>query len=160
MRVVAASVGPMSDGGPTSQPMRQPVAANSSAEMCQRTVPWRAGNHRYVLPAEPTVMVRSHMPGRDANRTCSSPSNTRLSYWHMPRISLVLGRPRKTRREVRTYHFVRHDDEIMFLSNLCDCLKLGAREHFAYGVVGRVEHDHFRFGGDSFPVCASSPVSG
>lgn len=32
MRVVAARVGPMRDGGPMSQPTRQPVAANDSVD--------------------------------------------------------------------------------------------------------------------------------
>ena len=36
--------------------------------------------HFDLLPAEPTVTVRSHIPGRVAMRTCSFPSKTSASY--------------------------------------------------------------------------------
>ena len=49
MRACAAKVGPIRDLGPMSQLTRHPVQAND-------------------LPAEPMVMVRSHMPGRFAMR--------------------------------------------------------------------------------------------
>ena len=39
-------------------------------------------------------MVRSHMPGSVAKRTCSRPSNTRLSYWvyYEGRVERAMGR--------------------------------------------------------------------
>jgi len=52
MRIDAANTSAISAGGLISQPTRQPVAVNS-------------------LPAVPTVIVRSHLPGSVAKRTCS-----------------------------------------------------------------------------------------
>jgi len=81
--VETAKVGLMIDSGPTSQPTRQPVAENSSAwtEMWfSRTSRLKLKGRGNLLPAEPTVTVLSHIPGRVAIRTCSWPSYNKQSY--------------------------------------------------------------------------------
>ena len=72
-------MGCMIDGGAISQPIRQPVAANASSHSKSVGIVQRMGM-AFLLPAEPTVTVRSHIPGKLAIRMCSFPSNTRQSY--------------------------------------------------------------------------------
>ena len=73
-------MGPIIDGGPISQPTRQPVAANASGYSVKSG---SLSKSNYSLPADKTVTVRSHMPGSVAKRTCSLPSKTRQSYWEV-----------------------------------------------------------------------------
>lgn len=140
MRVVAASVGAMIQEGPISQPTRHPVAANASKMPAFELDQVRGANHGYLLPAEYTVTVRSHIPGRVAILTCSFPSYTRQSYWK----TIMSRLPYFSYHHWPTYHFVGHHHKIMFFGKLCDGLDFNAIEYLAHGIVRSVDDNHLR----------------
>lgn len=70
---------------------------------------------RYALPPEPTVIVLSHMPGKVAMRTCFSLSYTMQSYWTEIESS-------KHMISKFTCHFIRYNENIVFLGDSCNPL--------------------------------------
>jgi hypothetical protein len=70
----------MIEGGPMSQPTLHPVAAKDSGEKDEKEL--SGSQKENSLPADPTVTVRSHIPGSVAMRMCSLLSKTKQSYWY------------------------------------------------------------------------------
>lgn len=76
IRVDAWRVARVSSGGPMSHPVRYECVSVETflADRMLVYAPTRQPVAANDFPAEPTVKVRSHMPGRAAIRTCSVPS--------------------------------------------------------------------------------------
>lgn len=117
--------------------------ASSSEQLCLKTSiiglgvtrdRWRLGVGWNLLPAEPTVTVLSHIPGRVAIRTCSSPSNNKQSYY------VGSGIRSYGNTEINdSHHFVRHNQQIKLLRDTGNCFDLLSGEHLAQGVVWGVQ---------------------
>ena len=60
------------------------------------------------------------------------------------------GPPAKgTCTETQAYHFIRYDHEVEFFREGCDLFELFSGEHLPYGVMRRVQQDHFGAGTQS-----------